>query len=102
MPGVDVRQRAQEAFARRAWQEAFDAYQECEALDADDHDALAECAHWLGLARLAIESYGHAYRLHVEADAPRRAALSAFNLAIYLRLQGEGAQADGWLSRAQR
>ncbi len=32
----------------------------------------------------------------------RRAALSAFNLAIYLRLRGDGAQADGWLARAQR
>src|SRR5262245_1722752 len=102
MHAVESRQRAQDAFSRRAWQEALDAYNECEALDADDHDALAESAHWLGLPPLAISSYGEAYRLHVEAGAPRKAALSAFMLAIYMRLQGEGAQADGWLSRAQR
>src|SRR5829696_7907609 len=30
------------------------------------------------------------------------ASLSAFMLAIYLRLRGDGARADGWLARAQR
>jgi len=99
---VDDRARAHEAFGLREWQVAYDAFGACDALDATDLDALGECAHWLGRADEVIEAYTEAYRLHVEAAAPRRAALSAFMLAIYMRLKGEGVQADGWLARAQR
>jgi DNA-binding CsgD family transcriptional regulator len=99
---VDPRDRARAAFERREWQEAFDAFAASERLDADDHDALAESAHWLGRPADAIEGYREAYRLHLDTGAPRRAALSAFNAAIYLRLTGESAQADGWLARATR
>jgi DNA-binding CsgD family transcriptional regulator len=99
---VDERTRAHEAFGRREWQAAYAGFRACADRDADDLDALGECAHWLGLADEVIEAYTEAYRLHVEAGTPRRAALSAFMLAIYMRLRGEGAQADGWLARAQR
>src|SRR5581483_10763876 len=93
---------AQDAFARRDWQAAYDGFKASDELTAADHDALAESAHWLGKADQAIDSYVEAYRLHVADGAARRAALSAFNAAIYLRLRGDGAQADGWLARAQR
>src|SRR3954468_14738965 len=99
---MEVRAGAQEAFASREWQAAYDAFRECDDLDAGDHDALAESAHWLGQGDEAVEAYTVAYRLHVKAGEPRRAALSAFNAAIYLRLRGDGAHADGWLARAQR
>lgn len=99
---MDPRAQAHEAFDRREWQAAYDAFQELDDLTADDHDALAESAHWLGLPHIAIDSYGKAYEIHLQAGAPRRAALSAFNRAIYLRLRGDGAQADGWLARAHR
>ena len=99
---VEARTRAREAFDRRDWRSAYDAFRACEELSADDHDALAESAHWLGLPDQVIDSYSEAYRLHVEAGSGRRAALSAFMLAIYLRLRGDGAEADGWLARAQR
>jgi DNA-binding CsgD family transcriptional regulator len=99
---VDERTRGHEAFRRREWQEAYDALSGCEAPTAADLDALGESAHWLGLAQDVIASYTEAYRLHVEAGNPRRASYSAFMLAIYMRLQGEGAQADGWLARSQR
>jgi DNA-binding CsgD family transcriptional regulator len=99
---VEARARAREAFDRRDWRSAYEAFRACNELGADDHDALAESAHWLGLADEAIESYAEAYRLHLENGTARRASLSAFMLAIYLRLRGDGAQADGWLARAQR
>lgn len=99
---MEARARAHEAFGRRDWQAAYDAFRACDELRADDHDALAESAHWLGLADEVIESYGEAYRHHVEAGDARRASLSAFMLAIYLRLRGDGARADGWLARSQR
>ena len=95
---------AHEAFARRDWQAAYDQFRACDEgeLDADDHDALAESAHWLGRPDETIASYTAAYKLHLDGGQPRKAALSAFMLAIYVRLRGDGAQADGWLARAQR
>jgi DNA-binding CsgD family transcriptional regulator len=99
---VEARAGAYEAFGRRDWAAAYAAFRACDELGADDHDALAESAHWLGLADEVIESYTEAYRLHLDTGSPRRASLSAFMLAIYLRLRGDGARSDGWLARAQR
>ena len=92
---VEAGARAREAFDRRDWRSAYEAFRACDELGADDHDALAESAHWLGLADEAIESYAEAYRLHLENGTARRASLSAFMLAIYLRLRGDGAQPTG-------
>jgi DNA-binding CsgD family transcriptional regulator len=102
MPCVEPRAQAHEAVERRDWQAAYDAFRSCDDLGADDHDALAEAAHWLGLGDEVIAGYREAYRLHVEDGTAARGALSAFMLAIYLRLRGDGAQADGWQARAQR
>jgi DNA-binding CsgD family transcriptional regulator len=99
---MEARARAHAAFDRRDWRSAYDAFRASEELDADDHDVLAESAHWLGLPEEAIDAYTEAYRLHLEAGSPRRASVSAFMLAIHLRLRGDGAQADGWLARARR
>jgi DNA-binding CsgD family transcriptional regulator len=99
---VEARQQAHDAFGRREWQAAYDLFRAGTDLDADDYDAFAESAHWLGRADEVIASYTEAYRLHLDAGAARRAAFSGFMVAIYLRLRGEGAQADGWQSRALR
>src|SRR5262245_10967526 len=102
MLGVEARARAYEAFDRRDWTAAYEGFLACGELSADDQDALAESAHWLGLVDQVIESYRAAYRLHLDAGAPPQASQSAFMLAIYLRLRGDGAQSDGWLARAER
>ena len=102
MLGVEARAHAYEAFERRDWAAAYEGFLACGELGADDQDALAESAHWLGLVDEVIEAYREAYRLHLDAGSPRRASQSAFMLAIYLRLRGDGAQSDGWLARAQR
>ena len=98
---------ARAAFGRRDWQAAYDglrAAREAEVTDLGgaDLDAYAEAAHWLGLPTDVVEGYTAAHRAHVAAGAPRAAALSAFMLAVHLRIQGEGAQADGWIARAHR
>jgi ATP/maltotriose-dependent transcriptional regulator MalT len=94
---------ARTAFARRDWQAAHDAFTAAgERLEADDLDALAEASHWLGRPEQAITAHEQAYRCHLDADDERKAAVSAFMVALYLRLQGEGAQADGWLARSLR
>ena len=84
------------------WQAAYVAFRALDTLDAADHDALAETAHWLGRADEVLSESMEAYRLHLAADEPGAAALSAFMLAVYLRLRGEHAQADGWMARAHR
>ena len=99
---MDALRRAQTAFAARDWPTAYAEFRSCEELGADDYDALGETAHWLGLPEDAIAAYTEAYRGHYDGGQSRKAALSAFMLAIHLRLRGEGAQADGWLARAQR
>jgi DNA-binding CsgD family transcriptional regulator len=100
--GVDQREQARDAFRRRRWADAHAAYLASEDLTAQDHDELAESAHWLGVVPDVLASYREAHRLHLEAGQRRRASLSAFNLAIYMRLQGDPAQADGWQARALR
>jgi DNA-binding CsgD family transcriptional regulator len=99
---VDQREQAREAFGRRDWAACHAAYGECDDLDGDDQDALAAVAMWLGRSDEAIAAHTEAYRLHLEAGAPPRAAYSAFMLAIHLRLVGEAAQSAGWLARAHR
>jgi ATP/maltotriose-dependent transcriptional regulator MalT len=49
-----------------------------------------------------VDAYQAAYELHLADGNGRRAALSAFMTAVFLRLRGENAQADGWQSRALR
>jgi DNA-binding CsgD family transcriptional regulator len=99
---VEVQELAHESFRRRDWQAAYDGFRGCATLSGDDLDALAESAWWLGRTDEAIRAYGDAYRLHVAAGAVRRAALSAFMLAVLTRLVGEAAQSDGWMGRTQR
>ncbi|HLM19421.1 MAG TPA: response regulator transcription factor [Acidimicrobiia bacterium] len=96
------RERALEAYRSRRWQEAYDALCACEALVASDLDLLADSAHWVGLPDETIAAYQQAYERHLADGNARRAALSAFMTAIFLRLRGEGAMADGWQSRAIR
>jgi ATP/maltotriose-dependent transcriptional regulator MalT len=95
-------QRALDAFERRAWQEAYEAFSACDALTAAQIDLLAESAHWVGRPDEAVVAYQRAYELHLAEGSDRRAALSAFMTAVFLRLRGDAAQADGWQSRAMR
>ncbi len=102
MRPVDAAERGQAAFLRREWQEAYDALRAADDLAAAELDLLAEAAHWVGRPDEAVEAYQLAYERHVTDGAGRRAALSAFMTAVFLRLRGEAAQADGWQSRAMR
>jgi ATP/maltotriose-dependent transcriptional regulator MalT len=100
---MDDREVARTAFAARDWRMAYDTFDALRSeLDGDDLDALAEAAHWLGQPDDAIAAHEQAYKHHIAHDAGAKGAVSAFMLAIYLRLKGEGAQADGWLARSLR
>jgi DNA-binding NarL/FixJ family response regulator len=102
MAGVPDLEAGLEAYERRAWQEAYDALSACESLSAAQIDLLADSAHWVGRPDETVVAYQRAYELHLADGNGRRAALSAFMTAIFLRLRGDGAQADGWQARALR
>jgi DNA-binding NarL/FixJ family response regulator len=102
MAPVDDRDAALEAYRRRDWQAAYDLLHAADSPSASELDLLAESAHWIGSPDEAVTAYQRAYELHLADGDGRRAALSAFMTAIFLRLRGEGAQADGWQARAVR
>jgi DNA-binding NarL/FixJ family response regulator len=96
---------AREAFDRRDWETARDAFSEASShapLDADDLNALGDSAWWLGDIDTALAAYEGAYRLYLQGEQPRRAALSALGLGVSLFLRGESTIASGWMNRAQR
>jgi len=99
---VQELERGLDAFRRRDWQEAYTALCSAESLTGSQLDLLAESAHWVGRPDESVDCYQHAYELHLADGDGKRAALSAFMTAIFLRLRGDGAQADGWQSRAMR
>ncbi len=99
---VDRVQRRLDAFDRRQWQEAYDALRSCDALSATQIDRLAEAAHWIGRPSESIDAYQRAYEVHLADGNVKGAALSAFMTAVFLRLRGDGSQADGWQARALR
>jgi DNA-binding CsgD family transcriptional regulator len=102
MAGVQDLDPALDAYRRRVWQEAYDELSARDGLTASQLDVLADSAHWIGLPDETIDAYRRAYELHLADGEGRRAALSAFMTAIFLRLRGESAQAEGWQSRAMR
>jgi hypothetical protein len=94
--------RARDAFESRDWATAYEAFTQSDDLGPDDLDALGETAHWLGRPDETVDAYIKAHDLHVAEGSTGKAARSAFMLAVYLRVQGEGSQADGWLARSER
>ncbi len=98
-------ERAQTAFARQDWKDAFVAFTaagERTALDAAGHERRAICAYLLGKDDACAEAWEAAHRAAVKADDPAEAARSAFWLASCLMMRGQMAQAGGWLARAER
>jgi DNA-binding CsgD family transcriptional regulator len=92
-----------EAFARRAWSEAFDALAEADRacpLDLDDLERLATAAYLVG--RDDADLWARAIHECSRAGDGPRAARGAFLLAFGLYSRGEEARAAGWLARAQK
>lgn len=96
---------ARNAFARRAWSDAYDqlAAADLEApLSGDDVERLANAAFLIGREAECEELLARAHHEFLAVDEVERAARSAFWLAYSLMARGEHARAGGWLGRAQR
>jgi DNA-binding NarL/FixJ family response regulator len=94
-----------DAYARRAWAEAFDALTQASAaapLDADDAERLAWSAMLSGRTDASFEAFERLYEVRLAADEGLRAARAAFWLGMRLLSLGQTARGSGWLARAQR
>src|SRR5437867_11209200 len=103
---ADERLLAGRAAAKRyAWREAYDLLQELNAsgaLSAEDVEGLADAALWTGRFGACIDANERAYKLHLDAGNPRRAAAVALKLEEVSAMKRERAVAEAWLTRAER
>ena len=94
-----------DAYARRAWAEAFEALSQASAaasLEADDAERLAWSAMLSGRTDATFEAFERLYELRLAAGEGLRAARAAFWLGMRLLSLNQTARAGGWLARAQR
>jgi ATP/maltotriose-dependent transcriptional regulator MalT len=105
MDAVEALDRGREAYARRAWVDAYEALAGADravALRADDLELLATSAYMLGRDDDYLSRLERAYALHLDAGESVRAVRCAFWVGLNLSLRGETGGAGGWLARAQR
>jgi DNA-binding CsgD family transcriptional regulator len=94
-----------DAYARRAWADAYEALSRAaarEPLAADDVERLAWSAVFCGRHAESLEAFERLHHLTVDAGDRLRAARAALWLGLRLMSVGEVARAGGWLARAQR
>lgn len=96
---------AREAFERRAWGEAFEAFHFADRehpLEPGDLESFATAAHLLGRSTEAAEIRARSYQGFVERGDAERAARCAFWIGFEAITSGEAARGSGWLARARR
>jgi DNA-binding CsgD family transcriptional regulator/tetratricopeptide (TPR) repeat protein len=97
--------RGRDAFRRGAWEEAFSALTAAAqggALESQDMDVLADCAHYTGRTDRCAEILYGQHAGHLAAGRVEAAAMAAYRLHMLFSLNGEAALAAGWLGRAAR
>jgi len=97
--------RGREAFARRAWPEAFESLSRADreaALAAEGLELLATSAYMLGRDDEHIHALERAHHAHLDAGDTPRAVYCAYWIGHNLMLRGEMGPATGWFGRAQR
>ncbi len=98
-------QRGRDAYATRAWGDAYALLRtadDLEALAPPDLALLATAAYMLGRDEEWVAAHERAHHLHLAAGEVEPAARSAFWIGMSLALRGEIGPAEGWLGRAQR
>lgn len=105
MDDHDTLARGRDAYAIRAWGDAYEALREADSRDelgADDLERLAMAAYMTGREDDATSTLERLHHLLHEAGEAARAVRWAIWLALMLFQRGHHAQAGGWLSRAER
>ena len=94
-----------ELFAEAEWEAARSAFAAALDEDPDDPDAqdgLGQSLWWLGRREEAIDRRREAYASYRRRGDARRAGMLATYLAAEHRIDGQHAEAAGWLARARR
>ena len=94
-----------ELFAQADWEAARSAFAAALEEDPDDPDAqdgLGQSLWWLGRREEAIDRRREAYASYRRRGDARRAGMLATYLAAEHRIDGQHAEAAGWLARARR
>lgn len=104
MASADL-ERGREAYAKSAWQEAYESLQRADAdepLEAEDLELLATTAYLLARDGECATFLERAHHRHLDEGDSLRAVRSAFWLGLTLIFSGEMGPGSGWLGRAQR
>ena len=102
---ADELERGREAYATRAWLQAYDCLERAHAqdpLDAGDLELLSTAAFMLGRDDETVAWLERAHLIHLEAGETLRAVRCAAWIGLNLASRGEIGPASGWLGRAQR
>jgi DNA-binding NarL/FixJ family response regulator len=97
--------RGREAFARRAWPDAFESLSRAEQaapMGAEELELLATSAYMLGRDDEHIRALERAHHAHLDAGDTPRAVHCAYWIGHNLMLRGEMGPATGWFGRGQR
>ena len=97
--------RARQAFAERAWQKAYDDFDEANraaSLEPTDLERCATAAYLTGHDAESTAAWSRAHEGWRERGEEQRAVRCAFWLGFALLQRGELAQGGGWLGRAGR
>jgi class 3 adenylate cyclase len=96
---------ARQALDRHAWHEAFDLLRRADGereLSAEELELLGGAAWWAGDSEACVSARERAYAAYLEAGQRPRAAMVALLLVRDHGNRLAGAQAAGWLRRAER
>ena len=105
MPEAELVSRGREAFARRAWPDAFESLSRADQaapLGAEELELLATSAYMLGRDAEHVRALERAHHAHLGAGDTPRAVYCAYWIGHNLMLRGEMGPATGWFGRGQR
>jgi DNA-binding NarL/FixJ family response regulator len=97
--------RGRDAFARRAWPDAFESLlraDQAAPLGAEELELLATSAYMLGRDDEYVRALERAHHAHLEAGDTPRAVYCVYWIGHNLMLRGEIGPATGWFGRGQR
>ena len=102
---VDELERARDAYASRAWLEAYEAFSRADQaapLEVEDLELLTTATLMLGRDDDAIGILERAHHRYLERGETLRAVRAATWIGMNLAYRGAVGPASGWLGRAQR
>jgi DNA-binding NarL/FixJ family response regulator len=105
MPEPELVSRGREAFARRAWADAFESLSRADQvapLGAEELELLATSAYMLGRDDEHVRALERAHHAYLDAGDTPRAVYCVYWIGHNLMLRREMGPATGWFGRGQR